>query len=68
MGASDTKFAGSIPEMYDRLMVPLIFEPYARNVAQRVQALDPRNILEIAAGTGVVTRAMAGSLPVRAEN
>ena len=63
MAANDTKFAGSIPEMYDRLMVPLIFEPYARDVAQRVQALDPRTILEIAAGTGVVTEAMARSLP-----
>ncbi|AMN42510.1 class I SAM-dependent methyltransferase [Rhodoplanes sp. Z2-YC6860] len=63
MPASDTQFAGSIPEMYDRLMVPLIFEPYAHDIAQRVQALKPQNILEIAAGTGVVTRAMAASLP-----
>jgi ubiquinone/menaquinone biosynthesis C-methylase UbiE len=63
MAASDTQFAGSIPEMYDRLMVPLIFEPYAHDLAQRVQALKPQSILEIAAGTGVVTRAMAASLP-----
>jgi ubiquinone/menaquinone biosynthesis C-methylase UbiE len=63
MAASDTKFAGSIPEMYDRMMVPLIFEPYARDVAERVQALKPQKILEIAAGTGVVTRAMAAALP-----
>jgi SAM-dependent methyltransferase len=45
------------------LLVPLIFEPYARDLAERVQALKPQNILEIAAGTGVVTRAMAASLP-----
>jgi ubiquinone/menaquinone biosynthesis C-methylase UbiE len=63
MAASDTQFAGSIPEMYDRLMVPLIFEPYARDLAQRVRALKPQSILEIAAGTGVVTRALAASLP-----
>jgi len=63
MAASDTQFAGSIPEIYDRLMVPLIFEPYARDVAERVQALNPQSVLEIAAGTGVVTRTMAASLP-----
>jgi len=32
---ADKAFAGSIPENYDRLMVPLIFEPYAADMAQR---------------------------------
>jgi ubiquinone/menaquinone biosynthesis C-methylase UbiE len=63
MAGSDTQFTGSIPEMYDRLMVPLIFQPYAHDLAQRVRALSPHDVLEIAAGTGVVTRAMAASLP-----
>lgn len=62
MTATDKVFAGPIPDIYDRLMVPLIFEPYARDLAGRVAGLKPRNILEIAAGTGVLTRAMASRL------
>jgi ubiquinone/menaquinone biosynthesis C-methylase UbiE len=66
MVATDKVFAGSIPEMYDRLMVPLIFEPYARDLAERVAAMQPRQVLETAAGTGVVTRALASHLPAEA--
>jgi ubiquinone/menaquinone biosynthesis C-methylase UbiE len=58
----DRIFAGSVPENYDRYMVPLIFEPYAADMAQRAAALSPNSILEIAAGTGVVTRALAPKL------
>ncbi len=63
MGANDKVFAGSIPEMYDRLMVPLIFEPYASDIAERVSAVQPQEVLETAAGTGVVTRALVSHLP-----
>lgn len=63
MSVTDKSFIGSIPELYDRLMVPLIFEPYARDLAARAAALAPRSILEVAAGTGVVTRALAARLP-----
>ncbi|MGB5903237.1 MAG: methyltransferase domain-containing protein [Xanthobacteraceae bacterium] len=59
---ADTVFAGSIPENYDRYMVPLIFEQYATDMAQRAAALSPGAVLEIAAGTGVVTRALAPKL------
>jgi ubiquinone/menaquinone biosynthesis C-methylase UbiE len=59
MSAGDSIFAGSIPENYDRLMVPLIFASYARDMAQRAAALAPKGVLEIAAGSGVVTRALA---------
>jgi ubiquinone/menaquinone biosynthesis C-methylase UbiE len=59
----DKVFAGSIPEMYERLMVPLIFEPYARDLAARLAKIRPDNVLETAAGTGVVTRALASALP-----
>jgi ubiquinone/menaquinone biosynthesis C-methylase UbiE len=62
MAASDKLFAGSIPEIYDRLLVPLIFEPYARDLAERVANVEPRDVLETAAGTGVLTRAMAARL------
>ena len=60
---TDKLFAGSIPENYDRYMVPLIFEPFAANLAQRAAFFSPSAVLEIAAGTGVVTRAMAPKLP-----
>jgi ubiquinone/menaquinone biosynthesis C-methylase UbiE len=62
MAATDKLFAGSIPEIYDRLMVPLIFESYARDLAGRVAVAEPRDVLETAAGTGVLTRAMAAKL------
>lgn len=60
--ASDRAFAGSIPELYDQHLVPLIFEPYAKDIARRVVERDPSAVLEIAAGTGVVTRHLARAL------
>ena len=60
---SDKTFAGSIPEFYERYLVPLIFEPYASDLSARLAAKRPTSVLEIAAGTGVVTRAMAAVLP-----
>lgn len=63
MSTTDTVFAGSIPAIYDRYMVPLVFEPYARLVAARAAALGPHRILETAAGTGVVTEALHRALP-----
>ncbi|MGJ4950019.1 class I SAM-dependent methyltransferase [Bradyrhizobium sp. HKCCYLS20291] len=63
MTASDKAFTGSIPQIYDQLMVPLIFEPYAQDLARRTAARQPRDVLETAAGTGVVTRALQAQLP-----
>ena len=63
MVATDKVFAGSIPELYDRFMVPLIFEPYARDLADRLAKAGPKDLLETAAGTGVLTRAVAARLP-----
>src|SRR5690349_3967405 len=60
---SDTVFAGSIPQLYERYLVPLIFEPYAVDLAARVASRSPSRVLEIAAGTGVVTRRLATALP-----
>jgi ubiquinone/menaquinone biosynthesis C-methylase UbiE len=59
---TDKAFTGSIPENYDRYMVPLIFEPFAADLARRAASLSPGAVLEIAAGTGVVTRALAPKL------
>jgi ubiquinone/menaquinone biosynthesis C-methylase UbiE len=63
MSNSDTIFAGSIPAMYDRYMAPLVFQPYAALIARRAQALAPSDILETAAGTGVLTEALHQALP-----
>jgi hypothetical protein len=63
MSESDKVFAGSIPEDYDRYMVPLILEPFAADLAQRAAAFSPSAVLETAAGSGVVTRALAPRLP-----
>jgi ubiquinone/menaquinone biosynthesis C-methylase UbiE len=62
MTTSDKVFAGSVPALYQKFMVPMIFEPYARDTAERVRQSNAKDILEIAAGTGVVTRAMAAVL------
>jgi ubiquinone/menaquinone biosynthesis C-methylase UbiE len=59
MSDTDKVFAGSIPAMYDTHFVPLIFEPYASDLARRAADGKPMSVLEIAAGTGVVTRALA---------
>ncbi|TMJ23258.1 MAG: SAM-dependent methyltransferase, partial [Alphaproteobacteria bacterium] len=63
MTGKDAVFAGSIPALYDRHLGPLLFEPYARDLARRVAALRPGRVLETAAGTGIVTAALAGELP-----
>jgi len=63
---SDKAFTGSIPENYDRYMVPLIFEPYAADLARRAASLSPGAVLETCAGTGVVARALAPKLAASA--
>jgi SAM-dependent methyltransferase len=60
---TDKVFAGSIPKLYDTYLVPLIFEPYAAELVGRLRARPLSRVLEIAAGTGVVTRALASALP-----
>jgi ubiquinone/menaquinone biosynthesis C-methylase UbiE len=62
MSETDKMFAGSIPENYDRYLVPLIFESFAHDIARRAAALSPSTVLETAAGSGVVTRALAPRL------
>ena len=63
MVATDKVFSGSIPELYDRYLVPLIFEAYASDLATRIAATRPQDVLETAAGTGVLTTAMVSRLP-----
>ena len=60
---TDTQFAGSIPGLYDRYLGPLLFEPYAEEVARRARLLTAGHVLETAAGTGIVTAALHQALP-----
>jgi SAM-dependent methyltransferase len=63
---TDRIFSGSIPSLYETYLVPLIFEPYAVDLANRIAARRSlTRVLEVAAGTGVVTRALASVLPER---
>ena len=63
----DKVFAGSIPELYERFLVPLIFESYALDLAATAgENQTARAVLETAAGTGVLTRAIASALPAQA--
>ena len=63
MGSSDSVFEGSIPGVYDRCLGPLLFAPFARDLAARVAEKRPRDVLETAAGTGIVTAALVGAVP-----
>ena len=60
---SDKVFSGSIPRLYEEYLVPLIFQPYADALANRLASRPLSRVLEIAAGTGVVTRRLASMLP-----
>jgi SAM-dependent methyltransferase len=60
---TDKGFSGSIPSLYEKYLVPLIFESYATDVVNRLASKSLGHILEIAAGTGVVTRALTTALP-----
>lgn len=66
MPASDSVFAGAVPDIYERLLVPIIFAPFAADLATQVAALKPGCVLETAAGTGAATCALAERLPARA--
>jgi len=60
---TDKVFTGSIAGLYETHLVPLIFEPYAADLAKRLVSRSLARVLEIAAGTGVATRSLASALP-----
>ncbi len=60
---TDGLFAGAIPQLYNQLMVPMLFDPYAQDLASLLEPLRPTDILETAAGSGALTRAIAARLP-----
>jgi SAM-dependent methyltransferase len=60
-GSRDAVFAGSIPQLYATYFAPMLFEPYAEDLANRLASTPVSRVLEIACGTGVVTRQMASA-------
>ena len=60
---TDKLFSGSIPQLYEEHLVPMIFESYAEDLAYRLATRAPTRVLDIAAGTGVATRHLASVLP-----
>jgi len=66
LSQGDRAFIDAIPEVYERLLVPLIFEAHALDLAARIARTAPLRVLEIAAGTGVLTRQLAVTLPEKA--
>jgi SAM-dependent methyltransferase len=67
MQGSDTVFAGSIPELYDEHLGPLLFADYAEDLVSRIADLRQGRVLETAAGTGIVTRRLRERLPFSVE-
>src|SRR3984893_13900118 len=63
MSGNAASFIGNIPEEYDRGLGSVIFVDYAADMAQRVAALAPARVLEMAAGTGILTRRLRDLLP-----
>jgi len=67
MADNASEFVGSIPENYDKGLGPNIFEPYAADLAERIRQIGPEKVLELAAGTGIVSRQISDALPDSSE-
>lgn len=63
MSGDDAHFAGAIPDVYERLLVPMIFQAAATRLAAVIAEVGPSDILETAAGTGALTRALIQGCP-----
>src|SRR4051812_50187146 len=66
MAIDSAAFVGSVPELYDRHLGPVFMEPYARDLAARVQVPAGGRLLELACGTGKLTRELVAALPASA--
>lgn len=67
MSQSASQFVGEIPQNYDTCLGPIFFEDYAADLARRVAALAPARVLELAAGTGILSRRLRDALPQTTE-
>jgi ubiquinone/menaquinone biosynthesis C-methylase UbiE len=63
VSTSAAEFSGSVPDFYDRYLGPVLFEPYAAELVSRLPTGDRLRVLEIACGTGIVTRRLREALP-----
>jgi ubiquinone/menaquinone biosynthesis C-methylase UbiE len=63
MASSDSQFVGSIPEKYDTCLGPFLFEPCAADFVRRLDLHENIRLLELACGTGILTRRIAEALP-----
>jgi ubiquinone/menaquinone biosynthesis C-methylase UbiE len=63
MGSTASQFVGGVPDFYDRYLGPVIFNPYAVDLAKRLWRFAGNDVLEIACGTGVLTDQLHQSLP-----
>lgn len=63
MKDQNAQFAASIPGAYDRYLGPILFQPYAEDLAARLQVPANASVLELACGTGIVTRLLRDRLP-----
>ena len=66
MAGETSGYVGNVPQHYDQNLGPLLFSDYAADLARRIATLNPRRVLETAAGTGIVTRALRDALPANA--
>ena len=62
MSSTNAAFIGSIPENYDRYLGPVLFDPYAADLVARLNAPENASVLELACGTGIVTRRLRDRL------
>lgn len=63
MNEKAARFTGSIPENYDRGLGSVLFQNWADDLSRRAASLNPTNVLELAAGTGILTRQLRNVLP-----
>ena len=60
---AETSWVDDMPAIYDRLLGPALFAPFAEQLAREAAAFAPQRVLELAAGTGIATRALRRALP-----
>ncbi|MFK0201769.1 class I SAM-dependent methyltransferase [Streptomyces lavendulae] len=60
---AERRWSESMPAAYEQYLVPVVFRSFAEDLAARAAALRPRRILELAAGTGVLTAQLIAAAP-----
>jgi SAM-dependent methyltransferase len=60
---TDASWVETMPEVYDRCLGPVLFAPFAKQLAAAAAALLPGRVLELAAGTGIATAELVRALP-----